>query len=756
MGKGFLIRILAVYALVIALGGGFSAKIYRDSRALYGETMSLVEQGLPALGSLSAMRASVVAQEPILYEYYATTDATRFRMRWQANRQIISDHEKKVRRDFPDHPRLAVIDVHDARIGVLASDLDRTLSGKPVDWDQARAQLEEISRHALAINANLDTLAEDVQARVDRRGGAAQAQVSAIQWTVLFYSGAMFLIALLAGYFINVYLAGARERRHLAMFAERNPNPVLNLDHDGKVTYANPGAHGTLAALGDANAPTSALLPADTPARLAALLDGGGQTAQWSYAALGREYEATLQYLQDFDLFHAYLVDVTARKEAERRRVYQAYHDPLTDLPNRRRFVEDIGMAVADGRMGAVALLSIDRLRGIVDGVGHGVADHLLQAVAQRLLKTLSDSAHLCPHASAYRFEGAVFGLLLPCLDSEQAPARIAGEIARGFLAPVPADGQAFFLGVSIGASLFPTDDGDAVNLISHADRALQQVKNLGVGGYRAYDRELSVQAGERLELENDLRQALARNELFLVYHPQVSLASNRIVGAEALLRWRHPSRGLISPEQFIPLAEESGLIVPIGAWVLQTACAQAQSWREAGLPPVTMAVNLSARQFASQDLTQDIARVLTHTGLPPQALELEVTERMAMDDVACSIRILQAMKALGVCVSMDDFGTGYSSLAYLRRLPIDKLKVDQSFVRNLETDPGDATLVRVIVELGHSLNMSVIAEGVETAGQADYLRGMGCEEVQGHFFSHPLEKDAFAERLRAEMRKDA
>jgi diguanylate cyclase (GGDEF)-like protein len=734
---------LGVYGLLLALSAGFSIKIYHDSRALYGETVALIERDLPILASLSRLRANVVEREPVLYEYYATTDRARFQLRWRRNLGLTEELGAKVGQDFPGHPRLLVLDDLNRQVDELALELDRVLVARQVDWDAARTLLEEISRKALVINANLDRLAEEVRGRVDSRANAAHMRVDTINWTVLFYSGAMLLLAIAAGYFINSYLVGARERRRLSMFAERNPNPVLNLDVTGGVLYANPAAHSTLAALGYGSGPLTLLFPWDSSARLAEMLARGQATRQWNYTALGREYETTLQYLHDFECFNAYLVDVSGRKEAERRMEYLAEHDPLTDLPNRRRFIEDIRRQLASGRMGAVVLLSIDRLRAIVDGVGHGVADQLLQAVARRLLRALADCADLCSNAHLYRFEGAVFGLLLPCLESDQSPELITRKIARDFESPIHAENQAFFLGVSIGASLFPTDDGDAVNLISHADRALQQVKQRGGGGYRAYDRDLSIQAVERLALESDLRHALERNELFIQYQPQVDVASLRIVGVEALLRWRHPIRGLISPAQFIPLAEASGLIAPIGVWVLETACAQAQAWHTTGLPRITMAINLSARQFVTEDLARDIARVLTHTGLPAQYLELEVTESMAMDDVERSVRMLRAMKDLGACISIDDFGTGYSSLAYLRRLPIDKLKVDQSFVRNLESDPGDAALVRSVVQLGHSLNLSVIAEGVETPGQLEFLRATGCEEIQGYYFSRPLDSSA-------------
>lgn len=748
MDRGLTLRIVVVYALVLALGAGFTWRIYQDSRALYRATVPLVEEGLPVLRSLSALRGSVVAQESILYEYYATMDSTRFRLRWQANRQAIADHGIKVRQDFPHHPSLAAIDTHDTRIGLLASELDHTLKTKPVDWDQARALLEEISRHAQEINLHLDNLAEDVHARAGGRGAAARASVDAINRSALFYGIGVFLLAATAGYFLNRYMAGARERQRLAIFPERNPHPVFELSLQGEILYINPGARATLATLTtlDSDAGPATLLPANIPSRLAELLEQGAQTAHWAYETLGREFEAAVHYLPDFGRFHVYLTDVTAREEAKRHLNWLAHHDPLTDLPNRRRFLEDISTAAGEGSFGAVMLLSIDRLRRIVDGVGHRVADQLLVAVSRRLTQTLEDIASLCPQARLYRFEGAVFGLLLPCLEMNYAPVAIARQIADTFEAPVHVNGQSFHLGVSIGASLFPTDDGDAVNLISHADRALQQAR--GHGGYRAYDRELSIQASERLALENDLRLALERDELFLMYQPQVEVTSGRIIGAEVLLRWRHPTHGLIPPDRFIPLAEETGLIIPIGTWLLRTACAQTRRWLDSGLAPLTIAVNLSARQFETEQLASEIQTVLASTGLTPQALELEVTESMAMEDVERSIRTLHALKALGTRISVDDFGTGYSSLAYLRRLPIDKLKVDQSFVRTLEDDPASATLVRAIVELGHSLDLTVIAEGVESQGQWAFLQDIGCEEAQGYLFGKPLESEDFLERL--------
>lgn len=534
----------------------------------------------------------------------------------------------------------------------------------------------------------------------------------------------------------------------LDSFVEKNPAPVLRLTPDGRVSYANPGARATLESLGAPGDAFHLLLPDDVSTRLAQQVEGGTELVYWQYPALGREYETAVFHLSDAEIFHAYVRDVTAHREAERRLLYLARHDPLSGLPNRRYFTEEIDASIARGQSGVVALLGINRLRHIVAGVGHGMADHLLQAVARRLEDGLAACADICPDTRLYRFEGAVYGLLLPCPGEADLPRRLAAKLIRTFEVPVAVDNQSFFLGVSMGVSQFPADGGDAITLISHADSALQRAKESGGEHYRAYDRALSDEARERLALENDLHDALARGELSLSYQPQWEISSGRIVGAEVLLRWQHPVFGQIPPSRFIPVAEESGLIVPIGEWVLRAACAQTRVWHDTGLPPLTIAVNLSARQFMIPDLCTRIADILTASGLPASALELEITESLAMEDVAHSVRTMSELKALGVRISMDDFGTGYSSLASLRRLPIDKLKVDQSFVRKLEHDAGDATLVRAIVELGHNLGMRVIAEGVETIGQAAFLRGLGCEEAQGFFVSPPLDGVAFAELL--------
>jgi len=451
----------------------------------------------------------------------------------------------------------------------------------------------------------------------------------------------------------------------------------------------------------------------------------------------------------------AYLIGVEARKQAEEKLIYQAHHDALTGLPNRHLFQEHI--VAVTSRTGqeikaAAFFLNLDRLKRVNDSLGHVIGDRVLQALVQRL-RTALDACGLCRDSLLYRLEGDLFAILIPKMASAETPITVAEEVVSRMNEPLQVDGREFFVTLSIGISVFPVDGKEAITLIRNADSALNRVKQRGGNGYQCYTQEMNARALDLLELGSALHHALERDELTLHYQPQLDIGSGRIVGMEALIRWRHPDRGTVSPAEFIPLAEESGLIVPIGEWVLRTACAQAGEWQRLGLPALTVAVNVSARQFHSRDLPGMVERILAETGLPPGNLELEVTESVAMRDVEFTIAALTKLKEIGVKLSIDDFGTGYSSLNYLKRFPIDKLKVDQSFVRNLTTDANDATIAKAIIALGRSLKLKVIAEGVETRGQLDLLRRYGCDEMQGYLFSRPIPVAEFAQLVIEDLR---
>jgi len=439
--------------------------------------------------------------------------------------------------------------------------------------------------------------------------------------------------------------------------------------------------------------------------------------------------------------------DITSIKEAQDRLEYTAHHDALTGLPNRVLFRDRLEQALAVSRRnsGGVALLfvDLDRFKVINDTLGHEAGDLLLQEVARRLVGCMREEDTVA------RMGGDEFVVIQKGIVQPEDAALLATRMLAEINRPFSLSGHEIMTSLSIGISLYPQDGEDVSALLKNADAALYRAKEKGRDGYQYYSNEMTAAGIERLELESDLRQALQRGEFRVHYQPQVDLATGRIVGAEALVRWQHASRGMIPPSVFIPMAEDNGMIGQIGEWVLNTACTDAKAWQTAGLPGLRMAVNVSGRQVGIDRVADKVAAVLRNSGLAPQFLEIEVTESVVMQDAARAISTLNALRDMGVTLAIDDFGTGYSSLSYLKRFPLNKLKIDKSFIDGMVDDPDDAAIVMAIIAMAQSLRHTVIAEGVETEAQIERLRAYGCDEIQGYFFSPPLPADQFAEFLR-------
>ncbi|MES2262900.1 MAG: EAL domain-containing protein [Pseudomonadota bacterium] len=441
--------------------------------------------------------------------------------------------------------------------------------------------------------------------------------------------------------------------------------------------------------------------------------------------------------------FVSFQHDITAIKAYETELHHQSTHDALTGLPNRVLLQDRLRQTITHSARKNHALwlvsIDLDRFKFNNSRLGHKGADRLLQAVAERLQLAVR------PVDTVARVGGDEFALML--LPEQGALSPRADQVQRvldTLAAPLLIDGQQLFLTCSAGIAVYPADSQDPGALVERADIAMYRAKEMGGNNYQFYTAAMNEQLGERMLIEGALRNALERCEFVLHYQPQVDIASGRIVGMEALIRWQHPELGMIAPDRFIPLAEETGLIVPVGAWVLRTACEQLLAWRNEGRGQLRMAVNVSARQMAEADFVQSVADVLAQTGLPPACLELELTESQVMNDVEHAIGVMHELKKLGVKLAIDDFGTGYSSLSHLKRFAVDVLKIDQSFVRDLTVDPDDAAIVTTIIALAANLNLHVISEGVETREQLAFLRQHGCQQMQGYYFSRPVSAAAF------------
>ena len=424
-----------------------------------------------------------------------------------------------------------------------------------------------------------------------------------------------------------------------------------------------------------------------------------------------------------------------------------AYYDALTGLPNRTLLQDRLAKALAGARRKknkvAILFLDLDLFKNINDSLGHSAGDRLLQEVAERLKTWGRDQDSIA------RVGGDEFVLVLNDIKDMPDAAVAAERLMDAMTAEFVVQGRSLNIGCSLGISIFPEHGADGETLIKNADAAMYNAKHIGRNNFQFFTNDMNAQVMERLTLENSLRLAIARKELSLVYQPQLDMASGRITGLEALLRWQHSELGLVPPDKFIRIAENSGLIAPIGEWVLRTACTQARKWQDEGIPAVTVAVNVSAVQFRQENFCEFISKVLQETGLAARYLELELTESLLLSSADLTLSVLRKLKATGIMLSIDDFGTGYSSFGYLRQFQVNKLKIDRSFIRDVAVKPDDAAITAAIIGLAKNLNLKVIAEGVENEAQMSFLRGHQCDEVQGYYVSKPLAVDKVSDKLR-------
>ncbi len=454
------------------------------------------------------------------------------------------------------------------------------------------------------------------------------------------------------------------------------------------------------------------------------------------------------------------------RKKSDKRIMQLAFYDGLTGLPNQTSFRDRLQQVIAHARrykrIAAVLFLDLDNFKRINDTLGHRAGDYLLKLVSERLNGTIRSSDSLArnrsdkPQTTVARQGGDEFTLILTEIRNPEDAAKVAHRIVSKLSEPYKLEGYEVFITVSVGIAIFPVDGEDIDSILMNADAAMYHAKKQGKNNFQFYRLTMNERAIERLNLENDLRKALERDELLLHYQPKVGIQSGEIVGMEALIRWQHPELGMVSPAEFIPLSEETGLIVPIGEWVLQAACAQINAWQSQGLPHIPVSVNLSSQQFQHQELLITIERLLESSGISPEHLMLEITESVIMQNTDSTFDILNTLTAIGLRLLIDDFGTGYSSLSYLKRLPVFAIKIDRSFIRDISTSPDDAAIIKAIIAMAQNLKLKVVAEGVETEEQLAFLRDEQCDVMQGYLFSRPLPAEEASKLLAREKEQQA
>jgi diguanylate cyclase (GGDEF)-like protein len=491
-----------------------------------------------------------------------------------------------------------------------------------------------------------------------------------------------------------------------------------------------------------------------------ALQTGDPQRIEYQHWMSEQHYELRLVVGGDDRIF-VIISNISDYKQAAERVKYLAHHDPLTDLPNRYLFNDRLKQAIAhadrEKQFLAVLFLDIDNFKHINDTIGHRAGDQLLQGIATRLMlgirktDSISRPSTEDPEHMVARLGGDEFTMLLTDTNNIQDPATVARRILSMLSDPFVIGGQEVFITASVGIAVYPLDGEDIDTLLINADVAMYQAKNNGKNNFQYYSASMNTLSAERFAVESKLRKALDQNEFMLFYQPQIDIYTGKIIGVEALIRWLQPDLVLIKPGEFIPLAEETGLIIPIGEWVLRTACAENKAWQKVGLQPIRMTVNVSSIQFRQNNFVETVSGILRDTGLDPHYLQLELTEGTIMQDSPNTIKKLHSLRAMGIQVAIDDFGTGYSSLNYLKRFPLSTLKIDYSFVKDIGTSPTDQAIINAIVSLAHNFNLKVIAEGVEKKKQLTFLRECGCEGAQGHLICPPVNTVVLAEFIKKE-----
>ncbi|ACB52136.1 hypothetical protein cce_2788 [Crocosphaera subtropica ATCC 51142] len=529
--------------------------------------------------------------------------------------------------------------------------------------------------------------------------------------------------------------------RNLASVVELSPIPIIEINNEGIITYVNPSANLKFPDLEKAQLQHP-------------LLQGLIEKKNYKNGSLvirevgiqEQTFEQHIHYLAEEQLIRSYIFDITQRKKAETELKYHAFHDGLTGLPNRTFFDQHISLMIKNceryNKSFAVLFIDIDSFKNINDTLGHTIGDCLLKCFAQRLTSQVRNSDLVC------RWGGDEFVVLFSEIENPDAVAKFSERLLNTFEHPLNIEGHQIYLKCSVGIALYPEDGKDTEMLLKNADSALYRTKESGRNHYQFYDPEMSLEIAENFALETQLHEAIKNEELILHYQPQINIRTGQVYGVEALVRWNNSKLGLVKPNKFIPLAEKTGLILPMGEWVLKTACQQNKKWQKMGLPPVRVAVNLSAQQLQQPNLIETVENTLESVGLDPRWLELEVTESILMKNTTLASKTLHKLRDMGVYISMDDFGTGYSSLGYLKKFPFDTLKIDQSFVKELNQSPEDISIISAIMTLSRGFNMRVIAEGVENQNQLNLLQQLDCEEMQGYFFSHPLSPEEILKYL--------
>lgn len=693
-------------------------------------TQNLVSVHVPKFALIKELRAAIAENERLLYEYYSTTDR---KVIWPKVRDI----DKKIKAyleliDKSFGTQITGLPSLYSEIKRMSASLDNNLSKQPVGWDQARIELTKITVLRQKTEVILIRLTKSSQEAARQGAELTKDIIQHIIYLVLAFTVIIIISALFIGYYSQINLRKSAKGKALAQFPERNPNPVINLGWNGNILFGNPASKKLLNNINPNTEQLEELLPIGFFNDLKKWQKNSRTQYDFEANIKDRHLHYNLSLMPDLGRCHLYIEDATERKKAQDQLKYQLLHDVHTGMPNRRQFEGNLTTRINQSTYCSALFISIDRFKFITSSQGYNIGDLIIKSMGERLLLLSSQQTD---QIQGYRLEGSTFCLLIET-PSQHKALELALIIQNTMDQPLCVNDHRYYLNVSMGISHFPQDGSNAQEMITNGNAALNSAKTKG-DSCVSYSIALHSEEQSWLPIDAGMRQALENKEFVMYYQAKVDTQSTDIRGAEALIRWKKTDGSMMSPGIFIPVAEQTGLIIKIGQWVIEETCKQANIFKQNN-QDIQLAINISARQFQHRHFLDNLKQTLAYTKADPSKIELEITESVIMENADHSIRIMKKLKDMGFALAIDDFGTGYSSLSYLKKFPIDTLKVDQEFVRNLEQDADDQSIVRAIIDLAKHLNLKTVAEGVETEAQWAFLKGLECDFIQGYLFSKP------------------
>jgi len=747
--KPYLLRASMFAGFAILLGLLLSFAVYYSSALVRDNSKELMNNRLPVLTSVNHVISDLSEQERIIYEYYATGDVQSFWRDFNKNKETMYNHSNLLFSPFTFSNKvenvrkveIAKIIIEQKNFNQLIIEYDNAMKIQEDNWDHIRALLNDISQTRRNIFPSLHRIEKFTQEAVDEGYQESLSQMNFTHNMVIIYGVSIVFLAGLVSWYIKQYVLINAKNTRLAQFPQQNPNPILSVSNMGDIVFYNPASQQLLADVGLASDDLKALIPSNFLSLREQITKSVKNSLTVEQSLNNRVLQTNVNWLRDIDAYDLHIVDVTERKMAEQKVKHLAFYVQETQLPNLSKLNNDLDECINRKQKFSFGLFEILYFKHLVSTHGVETTNELVVELTKIISRNLPASV------SFYQVNDSQFALLCPDSISSKALDKLTQLIKVSIKKPITTCAGELFIELTFGYCFYPQHGDSRSELFKNVHSALAIANETEYEHFSLFNSDFAEKLQASTVMIDNLRNALPLNELVLVYQPQLDLVTEKIIGIETLVRWKHNEK-IVSPAEFIPLAEQSGLIIPIGQWILEQACIYAKQLVDSGYEDIVVAVNVSPRQFSHPNFSQNVKAVLLETQLSARNLELEITEGVFVNNESRTLAVMKELKALGIYLSIDDFGTGYSSLSYLKRFPVDKLKIDQSFIRECHNNDEDKALVKTIVSLGKNLGLSLIAEGVELEEHMRFLQDIGCDEMQGYYFSRPISEKELIQLL--------